>query len=706
MNSQMPGQNNETFEIGAIVAGTYKILGLIGQGGMGRVFKVEHLILAKILAMKVLQQDQVSAEVWQRFRTEAQAIARVDHLNIIKIYDMSQTAGGLPFYTMDYLQGESLADRLDENGRLSVDDALPIFEQICNGLGYAHDRGIIHRDIKPGNIMILFGTGQVKLVDFGIAKLLSYDTNVHQGLTKPGEVFGSPLYMSPEQSLGQKVDYRTDMYSVGVTMFQALTGKPPLLGKSAIETVALHQSVIPPSMSETAINTSFPPALEAIVANLMSKDPEDRPSSLYDVAEQLKSLKTGKENSVRKSTNLKIAEPTTAIDETLKDEIDKKKQLVIVSIPIAVILIAALAYVAFYFDQKHQGEIAAKNSPPLKTAFTGNGLPRDTSADAIDDKAGLREIGKVGAGLLDKSLSPEIHKISKTESDRVKQFLAKNKKPYSHAITVRGQNFLQFDFPENFSLGTISFQRSGQREFRGLALGKMIIPNGAFIRLDTGLSIANYPELLKFFRPNEIKILCIRDLPKNHPHVGDYICKIRGLEQLDFRKEKEIQNSDLKWIDKVPDFVQLNLAETAITGDALAPLQMWRRIKGLELDSKPQLTNLLKALVAKQKLRSLSVPICDIGESDYELISKLKELMFLNIRENEMTDNQLKKLTNLKALNELDIQRCRGLTPKSLPTLVNFKNLKILTVNDEVFPPAFLQTLKDRRSDMDVRSPY
>ncbi len=701
MNSQQPGQSNESFKIGTVVVDTYKILDFIGQGGMGQVFKVEHLTLAKVLAMKILRQGQVSPEVWQRFRTEAQAIARVDHANIIKIFDMSQTKDGLPFYTMDFLQGESLADRLEEAGRLSIEEALPIFEQICTGLGFAHDRGIIHRDIKPGNIMILYGSEQVKIVDFGIAKLLSYDTNVHQGLTKPGEVFGSPLYMSPEQSLGQKVDYRTDMYSVGVTLFQALTGKPPLLGKSAVETIVLHQTVPAPSMSEMAVNTGFPQALEKIVAELMSKDPEQRPSSLYEVAEQLKALRAGRAIRSSKSETLKISLPTSADDETLVED-DKNKQILIVSIPLLVILIATIAYVAYYLDQKHQAELAVKNSPALKTMFTDNGKSREKPKEDVHDFTPTK-FAPITDSIFEKSQALKITGVmTKEESSLIKQYLAKNKKPYSHAVKINGKDFLQFDFPEKFSIGVVSYQIAGQNMESVLAQGKVLVPKGVQMRFDVEENSGTYPELLKFFRTNDIHALAVRYLPKNHPYVGAYVCKIKGLSQLDFRKNKEIQDADLKWIDNVPQYDYLNLAENPITASALVPLKMWSRVTGVNINYKMHVTALLKVLVAKQRLTRLSAARCGLGEDDYELISKLKQLNLLCIRNNNLTDGQLAKLLKLNLLADLSLQRCHGLSPKSIATLARFKNLKVLTVDEEVFEPKVLQGLKKARPDLNI----
>ncbi len=407
--------NEESFEIGSVIAETYKILEFIGQGGMGQVFKVEHIVLAKIQAMKILRQEQVSPEVSQRFRTEAQAIARVDHPNIIKIFDMSQTASGLPFYTMEFLSGESLAERLDDVELIPVPEALLIFEQVCNGLGYAHDRGIIHRDIKPGNIMILHGGDpkrpQVKIVDFGIAKLLSYDTNVGQGLTRPGEVFGSPLYMSPEQAVGQKVDYRTDMYSLGVTMFQILTGRPPLLGKSAIETVALHQSAPPPALKDVAPDIAFPPDLELIVRRLLSKDPEERYLSFYDVAEQLKTLAQGK----------RLTKDATAIKKPVEEDFDttdgdEKKQHIFLYIPLILVSLLTLAGAYWYWDQ--QTNHVEKGSKIKALYAEGVLLLKDQ--DDLD--AAAAKVDKK-----DETLAYD-KKDPLPEAEKVEEYLAKNKK--------------------------------------------------------------------------------------------------------------------------------------------------------------------------------------------------------------------------------------------------------------------------------------
>jgi serine/threonine protein kinase len=309
------------------IVGSYRIINFLGQGGMGFVYRVEHTIMQKELALKVLRQRGPANE-WRRFQTEAQAIARLDHPNIVKIYDMNQTDDGMPYYTMDLLLGQSLADYIVSRTYLPLAEALPIFRQVASGLAYAHDHGIIHRDIKPANIMLLAGKAQspneratpvVKIVDFGIAKLTNQDNEV-QGVTKPGEIFGSPIYMSPEQCSGQKVDFHTDMYSLGVTFYEALTGKPPFVGRTAVETTAMHQTKMAPSLSEGLKGTVFPEAIEDIVARLLAKNPQRRYQSLAEMAHELLQLERGPKAVALTSEAPASNQSAKALAKTLQEE--------------------------------------------------------------------------------------------------------------------------------------------------------------------------------------------------------------------------------------------------------------------------------------------------------------------------------------------------------------------------------------------------
>jgi serine/threonine protein kinase len=230
--SKASPQQISDLQPGAILGGRYEVVSLLGVGGMGVVYRVNQIFLDKHFALKTIGKLQTSDTKIRRFQLEARAAFAVNHPNIIAVNDFGLLDDGTPFLVMELIEGQTLTDRLKEKGgKLAITDVIQIFVQACFGLAYAHENGIVHRDIKPSNIMILNGIplsseGSVKIVDFGIAKFAQHDDGEVQALTKTGEIFGSPLYMSPEQCSGEHVDYRSDIYSLGCVLFEALTGTP------------------------------------------------------------------------------------------------------------------------------------------------------------------------------------------------------------------------------------------------------------------------------------------------------------------------------------------------------------------------------------------------------------------------------------------------------------------------------------------------
>ncbi|MBK9621938.1 MAG: serine/threonine protein kinase [Candidatus Obscuribacter sp.] len=226
LEPEPPQSTTAFYKTGDLVDGKYLVKGFLGEGGMGAVYKVHHQFLGIDLALKTFRSAKIDQEAWLRFQREAQAIGKLEHENIVRIYDFGITKEQMPFYTMELLQGEPLSDRIAGEGPLSLKEALRIFTRVASALTHAHHSGIVHRDIKPANIYVSApnGTNQgiVKLVDFGIAKLAS---SKNQELTSVGLIFGSPLYMSPEQAMGGTIDHRTDIYSLGCTIVECLTEK-------------------------------------------------------------------------------------------------------------------------------------------------------------------------------------------------------------------------------------------------------------------------------------------------------------------------------------------------------------------------------------------------------------------------------------------------------------------------------------------------
>lgn len=229
-------------------------------------------------ALKTIDEKTISATAIRRFQQEAKASFSLNHPSIVAVNDFGVLEDNTPFLVMELIKGESLGDRIKRAGSLPRDEVIAVFVQVCFGLAYAHESGIIHRDIKPDNIMILkalpLGSdGSVKILDFGIAKLTLHDSNDIQSLTRTGEVFGSPLYMSPEQCGGLQLNHCTDVYWLGCVLFEALTGTPPFIGDTALSTMMKHQNETPPTLKQATLGGEFFQAIEDIAATMLSKSP-------------------------------------------------------------------------------------------------------------------------------------------------------------------------------------------------------------------------------------------------------------------------------------------------------------------------------------------------------------------------------------------------------------------------------------------------
>jgi eukaryotic-like serine/threonine-protein kinase len=269
----------------------FRILDLVGEGGMGVVYKAEDEQSKRVVAVKMLHAHLMSDPyLMKRFQQEGNAASCLKHPHIIALYDFGVTSSGQPYHVLEFLEGTSLAEVLQDQGGLTVRRCLKIFEQFCDGLAHAHQRGVIHRDLKPSNIMLVKQDGDpdfVKIVDFGIAKLLPESGQSTQHLTKTGEVFGSPLYMSPEQCMGQKLDARSDIYTTGCVIYEALTGKPPLRGSTMFDTMEKHVTCMPSPLSSIRRELSDFKELQAVLWKAMAKVPEQRQEDMLQLKKEL-----------------------------------------------------------------------------------------------------------------------------------------------------------------------------------------------------------------------------------------------------------------------------------------------------------------------------------------------------------------------------------------------------------------------------------
>lgn len=270
---------------GKLLGGRYEILDKLGTGGMAVVYKARCTWLDRTVTVKLLRDELVNDEEFvRRFRREAQAVARLSHPNIVSVYDVGQE-DGVHYIVMEYIEGKTLKELIREEGRLSPENSLEIALQICAGLEHAHENHIIHRDIKPQNILIT-NKGKVKVTDFGIALAATGAT-----LTNPGKIMGSVYYLSPEQARGEMVGMASDLYSAGAVLYEMLTGKVPFEGESPISIALKHlqDPIIPPRQ----LVPSIPSAIEQVVLKALNKNPTARFKSAKEMATTLKAAAQG-----------------------------------------------------------------------------------------------------------------------------------------------------------------------------------------------------------------------------------------------------------------------------------------------------------------------------------------------------------------------------------------------------------------------------
>jgi len=362
--------------------GNYRVTSLLGEGGMGVVYLAQHPVFGRKVAIKLLHAVLArDPDIVARFFNEARAIHMVAHENIVEILDFGQTPDGQPYFIMEFLSGESLSEAITR-GPMSPDQVEAIGVQMCKALSAAHSKGIVHRDLKPHNVQLVIkpdGALQVKILDFGVAKILSSPDGSSSVKTRTGSLMGTPLYMSPEQCKGAGVlDHRTDIYSLGVILFEMLSGRPPFNAEGVGELFAKHMLEDPPSVTEFAPNA--PPHMASAIMKALAKDPAARFQSMDDFRKaiigevkvtapagtglkRLPNTASTMSQTISTKASTTLSSASSEIDDSL-DQIKPKRTKMVVG---GVGALAAVA-VAGYFFLGNKAEPPAK--PPVATTTT------------------------------------------------------------------------------------------------------------------------------------------------------------------------------------------------------------------------------------------------------------------------------------------------------------------------------------------------
>lgn len=275
------GEEPTLFEdelVGTLFAGRFRIRSLLGSGGMGTVYLATHEVLRRDVAVKLLHPRLLGeTKVMASFAREARAASRIDHPNVTRIFDFGHSEEGLPYLAMEYAPGSTLSQVLADEGPFAVPRAVSVLRQVAEGLAAAHAAGVVHRDLKPRNIVLQDDAsgagGAIKILDFGLAKII--DPEAGTTLTTLGSAFGTPKYMSPEQIQAEPVDHRTDIYTFGVLAFELLVGRG-LFDGSTIEIIRAHLGRDPLPPAAAAKRADIPPALDELILRCLAKQPQAR----------------------------------------------------------------------------------------------------------------------------------------------------------------------------------------------------------------------------------------------------------------------------------------------------------------------------------------------------------------------------------------------------------------------------------------------
>lgn len=292
----VPAQTSENSDpyIGQVVGGRFRVLELLGEGGMGRVYLAEQPMGTNVrkVAVKTLHAEHARDEnILARFQRECGTVSQLEHPNTIQFFDFGQTPSGDLYIAMEYVEGESLADELEKRGPMSADRVAHIVQQICGSLEEAHQHGIVHRDLKPDNVMLTTRAGQadfVKVLDFGIAKRQeARDAAQEKKLTQQGMVLGTPPYMSPEQFTGKELDARSDIYSLGVMAYEMLTGRLPFDAETPWQWATQHMTAQPFPFEAHGIAEQAPEVMKAAIMKALAKTPDERQASAREFFEEI-----------------------------------------------------------------------------------------------------------------------------------------------------------------------------------------------------------------------------------------------------------------------------------------------------------------------------------------------------------------------------------------------------------------------------------
>jgi serine/threonine-protein kinase len=619
------GASLADLKAGLELFGPYEFLDVLGEGGMGIVYKARHKVIDKAVAIKMLRPGRLTADDIRRFQKEGKAVSRLHHPGIVEVHDLGLTPEGLPFMVMDFINGISLKDLIETHGALSLTVGMDVAHQIADAMAHAHQKGVIHRDLKSSNIMLVeagFESYHVKIVDFGIAKIEHHELSSGHTLTTTGEIFGSPAYMSPEQARGEKVEAKTDIYSAGCIIFECLTGATPFHGGTVFDVLVRHLNESPPTLEEASLGRKFPDSVSHLVASMLEKDPAKRPADFAHVCQLLAAVQAGQ-------FEMRELNERGSVVHRLKKLLKARVPLALLSVALLISALV-LAFISF------------------KTfAMTETKLEHGEDIDRIKQQveAQLQKNGK------------SLNRGEKTSSAFTSQII------------------LPFDLGGPLKSAQTMIELGFKNEDGIAALGDIQLSNEVLNYLSTqhrllGLSLVNNAIDDRLF--DYIKDLPLHKLVLSGTNVTDkglvVASRMKTLDDIELTRlntgrkgvpktVKCLTGKGLKSLSALPHLKALRLAENCLTDEDLASLPSMKRLRELNVAANQSITaRSCQYIGSLESLQTLDMHNVDMPLSAFANMKNISQIRTLIIRANEaicagdFTDF-LKKASHLEVLD-------------------------------------------------------
>ncbi|HKB01571.1 MAG TPA: protein kinase [Gemmataceae bacterium] len=692
----------EAGELGRL--GKYRVRRVIRAGGMGIVLEADDPVLKRRVAIKVMHPRLAADAVARaRFLREAEAMARLDHDHVVPVFEAAEDpTAKVAYLVMPFLQGEPLSDQLRRDGRLPPGEAIRIGREVALGLQAAHDRGLIHRDVKPSNIW-LDPRGKVKLLDFGLARVGDADAE----LSRDGRVVGTPAYMSPEQARGEKVDHRADLFALGCVLYRIATGTVPFAGTTSMATMYSVTTAAPPDPAE--INPALPTGLADLIRRLMAKDPADRPASAGAVAAELADLKRGESDTLVPLA----ADPWAAIHATesaapsthIAAPVRRTRRVIVVALALAAIAVAGAVAASVYQARTKLGTVVIQSAdraaevrlPPARFQLAGDDGSTHTlepGERARDVPTGVYRVSILGAD----GLTPEPARIEVRPGDTT-------------VVTIKATAPFVRPRPADADRAAAEWAR-GHGGTLELALPdgktrdvgpKDALPAGPFavraVRLTSARAAARELNRLEGLR--DLRTLELTDCRVGDPELAD-VGLLTTLTELIVRADKDpgsarVTDAGLAHLDRLTSLKIVGFPGSKVTGAGLVHL---RNVAGLQ-EVRGIGTPTDAGLVVLDHLPNLrhvdlgnGANVSDAGVKYLTGLPKLEKAIVHNSR---LTDDGLKVLTALKRIRGVGADGT-AITDTGLAHLKAFAELESIGVGSPGVTDAGLKTLAELRT--------